>query len=151
MTGKVYRFDVNSDHTNFLIYDEDSSRLTDTDDSSIQLSYDQFRNRVESLFTRCLSSYKRRKESELSDDETEYIASKSKQEERQVPMVCLTIRGDLSSIDAIEYKIKREIPVLILKGSGAASDIIAFAHEELTEKYLIYNLYFFLKIKIIIF
>jgi len=60
MTGKVYRFDVNSDHTNFLIYDEDSSKLTETDDSSIQLSYDQFRNRVESLFTRCLSSYKRR-------------------------------------------------------------------------------------------
>jgi len=42
-------------------------------------------------------------------------------------MVCLTIRGDLNSIDAIKYKIKREIPVFILKGSGAASDIIAFA------------------------
>jgi hypothetical protein len=46
----------------------------------------------------------------------------------------ITIRGDLSSIDAIEFKIRREIPVIILKGSGAVADIIAFAHEELTEK-----------------
>jgi hypothetical protein len=44
------------------------------------------------------------------------------------------IRGDLSSINAIDFKIKKEIPVVILKGSGAAADIIAFAYEELTEK-----------------
>jgi hypothetical protein len=49
-------------------------------------------------------------------------------------MVCLVIRGDMSSIEAIESKIQKEIPVIILKGSGAASDIIAFAFEELSEK-----------------
>jgi hypothetical protein len=53
-------------------------------------------------------------------------------------MVCLTIRGDLSSIDSIEYKVKKEIPVVILKGSGGASDIIAFAVEEMSEKYEIF-------------
>ena len=49
-------------------------------------------------------------------------------------MVGLVIRGDLSSIDAIDFKIKRETPVIILKGSGAAADIISFAYEELSEK-----------------
>ena len=52
-----------------------------------------------------------------------------------VPMVSLTICGDLNSIDAIESKIKKEIPVVVLKGSGGASDIIAFAFEEMSKKY----------------
>jgi hypothetical protein len=49
-------------------------------------------------------------------------------------MVCLVIRGDLKCIDAIELKIKKEIPVIILKGSGAVADIISFCYEEWTEK-----------------
>jgi exonuclease VII large subunit len=51
-------------------------------------------------------------------------------------MVCLAIRGDLKSIEAIEMKIKKEIPVIILKGSGAVCDLISFCHEELNEKYI---------------
>ena len=68
----------------------------------------------------------------MSDDDAEL--SKPVLENRQVPMVCLMIRGDLSSINAIESKIRKEIPVVILKGSGAAADIISFAYEEITEK-----------------
>jgi hypothetical protein len=34
-------------------------------------------------------------------------------------MVALVIRGDLPCIDSIELAIKKEIPVIILKGSGA--------------------------------
>ncbi len=49
-------------------------------------------------------------------------------------MVCLSIRGDLSSIDSIEYKVRKEIPVIIMKGSGGAADIIAFAFDEMSEK-----------------
>ena len=54
---------------------------------------------------------------------------------KQIPMVCLGIRGDLKSIDSIEMKIRKEIPVLVMKGSGAVCDIIAFAYEELSEKW----------------
>lgn len=50
-------------------------------------------------------------------------------------MVCLVVRGDLNSIDAIDFKIKNQIPVVVLKGSGAVSDLISFAFEELNEKY----------------
>ena len=49
-------------------------------------------------------------------------------------MVCLLIRGDLNSINEIESKIDKEIPVVILKNTGAAADIISFAYEEMTEK-----------------
>lgn len=53
---------------------------------------------------------------------------------KQIPMVCLAIRGDLKSIEAIEMKIRKETPVMILKGSGSVCDIIAFACEEIYEK-----------------
>jgi hypothetical protein len=49
-------------------------------------------------------------------------------------IVSLIIRGDLSSIDAVEHKIIKEIPVIVIKGSGGVSDIIAFAFEEISEK-----------------
>lgn len=68
----------------------------------------------------------------MSDDDADF--SKPKIETRQVPMVCLVIRGDLKSIDVVETKIRKEIPVIILKGSGAVSDIISFAYEEMNEK-----------------
>jgi hypothetical protein len=68
----------------------------------------------------------------VSDDDIEL--SKSTAENRQIPMVCLAIRGDLNSIDSIEFKIRKEIPVIIMKGSGGVTDIIAFAFEELCEK-----------------
>ena len=74
-----------------------------------------------------------KKASELSDDD-DYDLSKLNVENRQIPMVCLMIRGDLKSIDSIELKIRKQIPVIILKGSGAAADIISFAFEELSEK-----------------
>lgn len=71
--------------------------------------------------------------SEISDDENpEY--TQLKVENRQIPMVCLMLRGDLSSIDAVEFKIRREIPVIVFKGSGGASDIISFAYDEYDEK-----------------
>lgn len=54
---------------------------------------------------------------------------------KQIPMVCFAVRGDLKSIEAIEMKIRKETPVMILKGSGAVCDIIAFAWEEISEKY----------------
>jgi hypothetical protein len=106
--------------------------------TSRRIDYNSFRCRIESLLTRSLSYYKRKllttQTSEISDEDGDF--TKVKVENRQIPMVCLMIRGDLNSIDAIESKIRKEIPVVILKGSGAAADIISFAAEELSEKYM---------------
>ena len=126
--GKVHRFDVNSNHTHFIIYDDLSTEHKNL------LSYDEFRNKTELFFTRSLTYYRKKLlkstttattldhlksfTSEASEDDTELL-TKPSIENRQVPMVALVIRGDLSCIDAIELKIRKEIPVIILKGSGA--------------------------------
>ncbi|CAF0859038.1 unnamed protein product [Brachionus calyciflorus] len=136
----MYRFDINPDHTHFIIYDDLNNNSNDLIGVSSMvniadtegLSYDRFRDKVESLLTRSLSYYKKvsnKLVSDASDDEF----MNPKIENRQVPVVCLVIRGDLKSIDVIESKIRKEIPVMILKGTGAVSDIIAFAYEELNE------------------
>ena len=49
-------------------------------------------------------------------------------------IVSLILRGDLSSIDSVEHKIIKEIPVIVIKGSGGVSDIIAFAFEEMSKE-----------------
>jgi hypothetical protein len=51
-----------------------------------------------------------------------------------IPIVSITICGDLKSIDTIEFKLENDIPVVIFKGSGGVADIISFAFEELNEK-----------------
>ena len=62
---------------------------------------------------------------DTSDDEMNYL---------QIPIVSMTICGDLKSIDAVEFKLENEILVIIFKGSGGVADIISFAFEELNEK-----------------
>lgn len=126
--GKVHRFDVNSNHTHFVIYD-DLEKITNEEKQEI--TYDEFRNKTVMLFTRSLSYYRKKLFkpaeaiksfiSEVSEDDTELNKST---ENRQIPMVALVIRGDLSCIDSIELKIKKEIPVIILKGSGAVKKIL---------------------------
>lgn len=51
------------------------------------------------------------------------------------PMVCTLVRGTPGTIELLYNKIKQEIPCVILKGSGSAADIVAFAYEEISAKY----------------
>lgn len=50
ITGKIFRFDLNEDHTHFIIYDAEKS-------DSDNMNYDTFRNRAELLFTKSLFYY----------------------------------------------------------------------------------------------
>ena len=50
------------------------------------------------------------------------------------PMVCTLVRGTPGTIELLYRKIQQEIPALILKGTGSAADIIAFAYEEINAK-----------------
>jgi hypothetical protein len=52
--GKLQRFDLNADHSHAIIYDD---IMLENDD---QISYDEFRNKLEFLFTKSLSYYKHR-------------------------------------------------------------------------------------------
>ena len=57
-TGKNYRFDVNPDHSHLIIYDD--LKPVDNSEEIDRLGYDQFRNKIENLFTRSLGYYKRK-------------------------------------------------------------------------------------------
>jgi hypothetical protein len=47
-------------------------------------------------------------------------------------MVCTFVRGTLGTIELLYRKIQQEIPAVILKETGSAADIIAFAYEEMS-------------------
>ncbi len=49
-------------------------------------------------------------------------------------MVCTLVRGTLGTIELLYRKIQQDIPSVILKGTGSAADIIAFAYEEMSAK-----------------
>jgi len=50
------------------------------------------------------------------------------------PMVCTLVRGTPGTIELLYQKIQQEVPAVILKGTGSAADIIAFAYEEISAK-----------------
>ena len=69
------------------------------------------------------------------------LDSASKSEKKQnpwsedgFPMVCTLVRGTPGTIELLYRKIQQEVPAVILKGTGSAADIIAFAYEELNAK-----------------
>lgn len=60
------RYDINPDHTHFIIYDDISDYLGESIGLSSMtinnlegLSYNRFRDKIESLFTRSLNYYKK--------------------------------------------------------------------------------------------
>lgn len=44
------------------------------------------------------------------------------------------VRGTPGTIELLYQKIKKEVPVVILKGTGSAADLIAYAYEEMNSK-----------------
>ena len=49
-------------------------------------------------------------------------------------MVCTLYRGTPGMIEMLYRKIQQEVPAVIIKGTGSAADIIAFAYEEISAK-----------------
>ncbi|CAF4746934.1 unnamed protein product, partial [Rotaria sp. Silwood1] len=50
------------------------------------------------------------------------------------PMVCTLARGSPGTIERVYRKIQNEVPIVIFKGTGSATDIIAFAYDEICAK-----------------
>ncbi|CAF3687580.1 unnamed protein product [Rotaria sp. Silwood1] len=50
------------------------------------------------------------------------------------PMVCTLTRGTPGTIERAYRKIQNEIPIIAVKGTGSATDLIAFAYEEICTK-----------------
>ncbi len=58
INGKQYRFDLNANHTHFIIYDKTRKTTAIASDDN-DMSYIAFRSHVELLLTRSLAHYKR--------------------------------------------------------------------------------------------
>ena len=48
----------------------------------------------------------------------------------KVPVLVIVAEGDLNTLEHVVKVLERDIPVLILKGSGKAADLIAECMEE---------------------
>ena len=46
-------------------------------------------------------------------------------------MVCIMVRGTLGAIEILRQKVEQDFPAVILKGTGSAADMIAFANDEI--------------------
>lgn len=51
-----------------------------------------------------------------------------------LPMVCTMVRGTIGTIELAYRKINQDVPILVLKGTGSAADLVAFAYEEISAK-----------------
>ena len=53
----------------------------------------------------------------------------------KVPVLVIVAEGDLHTINHVVEFLKRDIPVLVLQGSGKASDLISECMEEYVQLY----------------
>ena len=53
-------------------------------------------------------------------------------------MMYLLIRGSIGTIEILYQKVQQEIPIVILKGTGSAADIVSFVYDEISAKSVLY-------------
>jgi hypothetical protein len=101
------------------------SPITDSNDKLINLAHsntNRFRDRFENFLHR-----------EANSTSSNNIG---------FPMVCILVRGTIEILEILYQKLEQEIPVVIMKGTGSAADIIAFAHDEISFKSVLCRFFF---------
>ncbi|XP_064608406.1 transient receptor potential cation channel subfamily M member 8-like [Liolophura sinensis] len=107
--------DMNPNHTHFLLLDGTEKRLDWVD----------FRNKLEDRFLTPVGRPRKYRtvttgsDSQGGADTTDHAT----------PMVAILVQGGLEEIDHTLNLLKRRKPVLVIKGSGYAADLVAFAYE----------------------
>ncbi|KAL3880135.1 hypothetical protein ACJMK2_032401 [Sinanodonta woodiana] len=127
-------YELNPAHTHFIVLEEDGK------ESGMFTSH---RCGIEKQFEIHLGRSKKRRllsweEPGLvgSDDqdaavEIENVFNEAKE---TIPVVGMLVQGSPRCVEQVLYYLQNQMPVLILKGSGGLSDLIAFAYEELLER-----------------
>ncbi len=54
------------------------------------------------------------------------------------PTMFLLVRGSIGTIEILYQKVQEEFPVVILKGTGSAADIVSFVYDEISAKSVLY-------------
>ena len=68
-------------------------------------------------------------------DSDEHVINESM--ENTIPVVGLLVQGTPCNMDHVLYYLTNKMPVLVLKGSGGLADMIAYAYEEIQEKWVV--------------
>ncbi|CAF1217287.1 unnamed protein product [Rotaria sordida] len=145
---------LNADHTHFIIIREqpidfksinDSAKnnaiidndvkqlekLTDSADSATN----KFRDRFENFLYQEKSTSPVESSQPITTDTAAVTSIKSNPwGDDGFPMVCILVRGKPGTIECAYRKIQNEVPIIVLKGTGLAADIISFAYEEICAK-----------------
>ncbi|CAF1374593.1 unnamed protein product [Rotaria sordida] len=154
-TRKRDQLSLNSGHSHFIIIREHAigsssivnlRRKSITNDSgekqleklidSAESATNRFRDRFEDFLHQEALQQPTNEQTSIDVLSTSpLISRKSKPwSEDGFPMVCTLVRGTPGTIELLYRKIQQEVPAVILKGTGSAADIIAFAYEEINAK-----------------
>ncbi|CAF4724464.1 unnamed protein product [Rotaria sp. Silwood1] len=149
---------LNSDHTHFIIIREQSIDSSSMDDSlkknvtietggkqleKITDAADSATNRFRDRFEQFLHQERSQEQTTspvgspppATTDAAVVASNKSNPwGDDGFPMVCTLARGTPGTIERVHRKIQNEVPIVVLKGTGSATDIIAFAYEEICAK-----------------
>ncbi|CAF2382653.1 unnamed protein product [Rotaria sp. Silwood2] len=150
---------LNSDHTHFIVIREEpigSSSINNSVKKNVIIDIDEkqlekitdsadsatnkFRDRFENFL--CQEKSQRRTTSSVESpppptttDAATLTSNKSNPwGDGGFPMVCTLARGTPGTIERVYRKIQNEVPIVLVKGTGTATDIIAFAYEEICAK-----------------
>ncbi|CAF1426031.1 unnamed protein product, partial [Rotaria sordida] len=151
--NKCEQLSLNSDHTHFIIIrkspiassstniSEIKSTTIDTDDKLLEKRTDstgnvtnKFRNSFEAFLHKEALQQQVMSPIELQSATTIPLNKFNSWSEDGFPMVCTLVHGTIQTIELVYQKIREEIPIVVLKGTGSAADLIAFAYEEINTK-----------------
>ncbi|CAF1445673.1 unnamed protein product, partial [Adineta steineri] len=146
---------LNSDHTHFIIIRENPIGLSSTNNparksilvdsgekqlekltDSAESATNKFRDRFEDFLHQETLQQSTNDQPSIDILSTSPLISRKSNpwSEDGFPMVCTLVRGTPGTIELLYQKIQQEVPAVILKGTGSAADIIAFAYEEISAK-----------------
>ncbi|XP_035685384.1 transient receptor potential cation channel subfamily M member-like 2 [Branchiostoma floridae] len=106
------QWELNPDHTHFIVVDDG------TDDNW---------NAEHELRLQLQHHYR-------SPRQTYNVLPGTTSRKKANPVVCVLVQGGPASIQYVQGCVQQETPVLLLKGSGKAADLLAFAYEEIKER-----------------
>ncbi|XP_078686292.1 transient receptor potential cation channel subfamily M member-like 2 [Branchiostoma floridae x Branchiostoma belcheri] len=106
------QWELNPDHTHFIVVDDGSNdNWTVEQDLRLQLQH----------------HYR-------SPRQVYNVLPGTTSRKKANPVVCVLVQGGPASIQYVRGCVQQETPVLLLKGSGKAADLLAFAYEEIKER-----------------
>ncbi|CAF3628955.1 unnamed protein product [Rotaria sp. Silwood1] len=155
--SKYEQSSLNCDHTHFIIIrkspigssstnileinpitTDTSDKLLDKVTDSAESITNKFRNRFEAfLHQEALQQQViTPAESQLATTNSLPVSSNKfgSSNEGGFPMVCTLLHGTPETIELVYQKIQQEVPIVVLKGTGSAADLIAFTYEDINAK-----------------